>query len=314
MIVAREVTAWQSESRPLCAAVGFFDGVHRGHRQVIAETIAESKVLGGHAWVLTFEPHPLKVLNPAIAPRLITGLTHKLRLLEALGVDGGIVIPFTRELAALSPEQFVELVAGNTPGGSVFFVGQNWRFGKERSGDATRFARLAGERGCLAMIARSVLEEEDMVSSTRVRESIARGDLTGAARLLGREFSVEGTVVKGAARGRELGYPTANIDTECEALPPYGIYAARVRIDETLHDAVLSYGVRPTFERDADSAAIIEVHLLDHARDLYGERVEVFFLDRIREERAFDNVEALKAEMARDLEAARALLATENAP
>ena len=308
MIVQRELSAWQNESAALSAAVGFFDGVHLGHAKVISEAIADAKAQGGNAWVLTFDPHPLKIVKPAIAPRLITGLSQKQRLLEGLGVKGCMVLPFTAELAATLPEAFARLVACNAPHASSFFVGENWRFGKDRAGDSEMFSQLADAQGCRVTIMTSVCDQELAISSTRVRAAIEAGDLDSVSGMLGRCYSIEGCVVPGSGRGRELGYPTANIATESEALPPFGIYAVFARIGDEVHDAVLSFGTRPTFEPDSNAAPVIEVHIIDHREDLYGKHMEVFFLTRIREERAFDTVDALIAEIARDVSAAAAFL------
>jgi len=308
MIVQRELSAWQNENAPLSAAMGFFDGVHLGHASVIGECMSHASAISGNGWVLTFDPHPLKVLKPALAPRMITGLRHKQRLFRELGVHGCMVLPFTQALAAMPPDQFVERVAGSAPPGSTFFVGGNWRFGKDRSGDAELFARLAGEKGCHVTIAVEAMDQDAMISSTRVRAAIESGDLDAASAMLGRPYSVEGSVVRGAARGRELGYPTANSATDSEALPPQGIYAAFAKVGDRVHDAVLSFGTRPTFEHDSEGAPVIEVHLLDHSQDLYDLEMEIFFVSRIRDERAFENTEALTAEMGRDLDAARRIL------
>ncbi len=309
MKVSHELKHWQKTRRPLCLAIGFFDGVHRGHARVIRETIRRARACGGEAWALTFDPHPARVLHPATAPRLLTALPHKLRWLASLGLDGCLVLPFTRQLSQRPPQNFLEHLLGSAPTLTHVLVGPNWRFGKNRAGTTATLSRFARTHGFHATSVPPARHGGQPISSTRIRNAIAAGDLTAATAMLGRPFSILGPVVRGARIGHTLGYPTANVPPASEVLPPYGIYAARALIGQAVHDGVVSYGVRPTIDKTPGAPALIELHLFDFNANLYGHEIEIFFVRRLRDERTFASLNALRGQIARDVVASRRILA-----
>ena len=305
-----------------------FDGVHRGHRALLAELTGWAREAGVDPVVVTFDVHPRTVLQEGQGPTLITTLEHRLGLLAREGVRGVVVLPFDRAMAAWSPEEFVERVFVRALGASRVLVGKNHRFGRARQGDFGLLQQLGARHG---FEAREVELEvhDDVISSTAIRTRLAEGDLAGARELLGRPVSVLGRVVEGDQRGRTLGFPTANLDLSGAARPPRGVYAAWARItDDPLRldgpepplPAVVNIGRRPTFHPEG-AVDLVEVHLLEppppppgaapdpHPLDLYGRWLEVTFTDRLRDERRFEGLEALVAQIQRDVAQARALLA-----
>jgi riboflavin kinase/FMN adenylyltransferase len=310
MRVVRQAAEVPREAGPVALAAGFLDGIHVGHRRVIAAAQARARAVGGQAWVLSFDPHPLRVLRPATAPPLITPLPMKLRILEGLGVDGCLLREFTPEFARLEPEQFVAELAGQLPGLAGIAVGAGWRFGHRGAGDAALLSRLAARHGFAVDLVPPVEADGAPVSSTRVRQAVAAGDMAAAAGLLGRWFSVEGTVEPGRRVGRELGFPTANVDALRELHPPPGVYAVHVTHGRGRGGGAAYIGSRPTY--GAGGHAVLEVFLFDFEGDLYGQEIEVAFLARLRGDEAFPDVAALRAQIARDVDRARALVADDS--
>lgn len=292
-------------------AVGNFDGVHVGHQGLIRAAVAEARKLdSGTAVVLTFDPHPARVLSPGRAPLALMTVEQKAEVLGGLGVDLLAVLPFTAELAHRRAEEFVRDVLGQALGARVVVVGESFRFGHRRAGDVTTLEGLGQELGFRVLAHPAVVLEGAAVSSSRVRESLARGDVVAARRLLGRPFLVDGTVVKGVGRGRTLGIPTANLRLMNETLPGGGVYACRCRGAGATGggpwDAVVNVGRRPTF---GAGETTLEAHLLSFSGDLYGCTLRVEFLERLRDERAFPGPEALVAQIHEDVARARAVLA-----
>jgi riboflavin kinase/FMN adenylyltransferase len=278
-------------------AVGTFDGVHLGHRRVISDALAWAREHGLVAAVVTFDPHPLQVLSPKDAPPLLTSTDVKADLVRGLGVDELVVIPFTPEFSRLDAERFCADVLAGALSARRVSVGENFRFGHEARGDATLLRRQSAFEASVVPL---VEAEGGPVSSSRIRELVEGGDVAAARALLGDPFQLEGVVVEGDRRGRELGIPTANLLPSPElVVPGAGIYAGLARGVP----AAISVGVRPTFE--ADGKLLVEAHLLDFEGDLYGEALRVAFLDRIRDEESFDTPEALVEQMRRDVERTR---------
>ncbi len=298
MHVSRDIKDLSAEQKPVCLAAGFFDGLHRGHLRVVEAAVTRARAQKGVSWLLTFDPHPALVLRPADAPDLLMPIDQKLAYLERLGLDGCLLMPFTDALAQEEPEAFVSMLARRVPALAHISVGRNWRFGRQRRGDTRLLARMGRQLGFTVSVARSAIYRGEPISSSRIRSQLKEGALAPAARMLGRPPGLWGHVVPGNRIGRELGYPTANIAVQNAALPPFGIYAVRARIDGILHDGVLSYGVRPTIAEGAEP--VFELHLFDFSRDLYGDVVEVFLLDYIREEQAFKTLDALRDQIAKD--------------
>jgi len=281
-----------AEPRPRRVAIGTFDGVHLGHRAVIDDADT----------VLTFEPHPLEVLHPAAAPKLIMPFEVKRDVIEGLGVQEIVVIPFDRDFSQRSAEQFISDVLLAKLGAEQVSVGENFRFGAKAQGDP---AMLAGREEFSTRVVPLVEVDGETVSSTRIRALVAAGDVQGARRCLGAPAMVEGEVVKGDQRGRELGFPTANLVPDDRLVTPgHGVYAAFANG----LPAAVNIGVRPTFE--SGRGVLIETYILDHDEDLYGRTLRVAFLDRLRGEKRFASVEELISQMHRDVEAARDLCAS----
>ena len=287
-------------------SVGVFDGVHRGHAAVVGAAVDAARELDTRAVVATFDPHPVEVLRPGVrVPRLAT-LDRRLELLGELGVDAVLVLPFTTELAELGPEEFVDAVLVTALRARGVVVGGDFRFGHRASGDVPLLERLGEAKG-FEVRAVAPVGDADRWSSTRAREALAAGLVADAERILGRPHRLEGTVVRGEQRGRELGYPTANIATPEELLVPAdGVYAGWLRLGSQALPAAASIGTNPTFD---GSARTVEAYVLDRDDlDLYGARVGLDLVARLRGMERFAGVPELKAAMARDVEQARFLL------
>ena len=311
MLVVRSADAIPPGSRGCSIAWGMFDGVHLGHQHVLRLALTEARVRGGKAVALTFDPHPQSVVCPEKAPRLLQPLSQRLRDLAAVGIDVALVLEFTPELSRVPGQEFVERLLATAPGVHSLSVGEGFQFGAQRSGDIGLLRRMGLERGFAVHVAQPVSLGGEVVSSSRIRQSLREGDLEHVSELLGRPYAVSGTVVRGDQLGRTLGFPTANLAVQGLELPPQGVYAARVRI---LSDtpgaavpAVLNWGIRPTLERPAGEGRF-EVHLLGHEGDLYGRELEVTFVGFLRAESRFDSVDALRSQIGRDCIAARNIL------
>jgi riboflavin kinase/FMN adenylyltransferase len=289
--------------------VGTFDGVHRGHQAVLSKLISEARAQARTSVVVTFDPHPLRVVRPDAAPRLLCTTSEKESLLHASGVDEIAIVPFTQALAGYTPREFVEHILLRHFGLAHLVIGYDHGFGKDRSGDASTLQSIGKELGYGVTVVPHTDLDARPISSTRIRLLLSDGDVVDAARALGRPYAIEGTVVTGDRRGRELGFPTANLaGIEAEKLlPAEGIYAVQVQIDaeRAQRPAVLHLGARPTFP---GARPTIEAFLLDFDADLYGRALRVHFLARIRGIRSFDSADALIAVMKDDVAAARAVL------
>ncbi|HEY1716503.1 MAG TPA: bifunctional riboflavin kinase/FAD synthetase [Solirubrobacteraceae bacterium] len=276
-----------AEARPRRVAVGEFDGVHLGHREVIA----------GNDTVLTFEPHPLAVVRPEAAPKLLTSLDAKAELIGSLGVQELVLIPFDAQFALQTPQEFIDHVLVERLCATHVSVGENFRFGHGAAGDTDM---LAADPRFATRVVRLVEVDGEIVSSSHIRGLVSAGDVERAARFLGAPFQMRGEVVTGDRRGRELGFPTANIVPDEELIcPGHGVYAARA----DGRCAAVSVGVRPTF--GTGRAVLVEAFILDFDGDLYGQKLRVDFLARLRGERRFDAVEALVEQMRLDVEQTR---------
>jgi riboflavin kinase/FMN adenylyltransferase len=297
--------------------IGFFDGVHLGHQVVIGEVRRLAAELGAQSAVITFDPHPATVVRPESAPHLLTDLDQRLELLAATGVDRTLVLPFDEARSKESAEDFVEGVLVGCLGARAVVVGGDFHFGHQRRGDVELLRRMGEQHGFEVdgiELHASGASAARVVSSTAIRSALDEGDVVAAARMLGRPHEVRGVVTHGDERGRELGFPTANVAVpEDMALPAEGVYAARyVRPDGSVHPAAVSLGRRPQFYEEG-GLLLLEAHLLDAAPahdwvDLYGERSAVQFIERIRGQARFDSVDELVTQMALDVaEAARIL-------
>ncbi len=315
MITTSNLKDLQSRQKPIVLAAGFFDGVHIGHQSVIGHAIQSARAINGEAWVMTFAPHPMKVLKPEMAPLMVTAHEHKLALIEAHGADGTITLPFTRDLAATAPEEFANWLFHCAPTLNQVVVGENWRFGARAAGTPALLAEFGRDAGVSVQTMPPILYQNNPVSSTRVREAIQHGNLETAKAMLGRPPGVLGTVIHGRAVGRTLGYPSANLDPHNEALPPQAIYAVEARINDQFHAGALSYGTRPTFDgHDPAIRPVIELHLIDFDGTLYGKNIETFLLKKLRDQWHFDSIEALKKQIAEDVLQTRTIIASHGLP
>ncbi len=301
----RGVTGAPSGWGRCVVTIGVFDGVHRGHQQIVGRAVAKARALGVPSVVLTFDPHPSEVVRPGSHPPMLTGQRYRADLLEQLGVDVVCVLPFTREFSRLSPEGFVHEVLVEHLHASAVVVGENFHYGARAAGDIASLS-ASGRRFGFSVEGVELLGSADTTwSSTYVRSCVLAGEVEQAALALGREHRVEGVVVRGDRRGRELGYPTANLQPlPWSAVPADGVYAGRlVRGAEQL-PAAISIGTNPTFE---GLERRVEAFVLDWSGDLYGEQVGLAFTARLRETLRFDGVEALVEQMARDVARTREL-------
>jgi riboflavin kinase/FMN adenylyltransferase len=279
--------------------VGSFDGVHVGHQAIVRALVGRARATGLPAVVVTFEPHPLRVLRPASAPLLLTEGSEKAARLAALGVDRLHVIAFTPEFARLEASAFVRDVLVGGLLCRELVVGEDHRFGRARAGGMSELHVLAGQLGLGLEVVPRVEVEGAAASSTRTRRAVADGDLALAARLLGRPYAVFAPVARGAGRGVGLGVPTVNLPVTAEKqMPPVGIYACRAEVDGRSHPAAVHWGPRPTF---GERQPVLEAHLLDFAGDLYGSWVEILFLERLRDVVRFDDADELASAMREDL-------------
>jgi riboflavin kinase / FMN adenylyltransferase len=291
--------------------VGNFDGVHRGHQALVAAARESARSRGGTTVVLTFDPHPSHVLSPHRAPEALLTVGQKAEILAALGVDRLAVLPFTRALAEKTAEDFARDVLQHCLGARSVIVGENFRFGRHRQGDAAHLAQLGRSMGFSVEPVGAVLHDGAPISSTRIRAAVARGEIEAANALLGRAYFLDGRVRHGEGRGRTLGFPTANLELLNEAVPGGGVYACRVRVEPSatspLRPAVVNVGRRPTF---GGGDMIVEVHLLDFQADLYDRVLRVLFVGKLRDEQKFADVDALKRQIAQDAAEARRILGT----
>lgn len=289
--------------------IGNFDGVHVGHQALLAEVRRRARDLGGPAVAYTFDPHPLRVLDPSICPPSLTDFEQKTELIAALGVDVLVRARFDREYAARPPEWFAGEVLGRALGAAEIWAGPDFAFGQGRRGNAA-FLRAQGERwGYTVASLPAFVVDGDRVSSTRVREAVRAKDFAGAGRLLGRPYALHGPVAHGFSRGRDLGFPTANCVPREECIPPAGVYAAWAEVEGLRHPAAVNVGTNPTFAQPgAPPLLTVEAHLLDGPRDLYGRQIRIVFVEAIRGEIAFSGAGALIAQIGRDVEKAKKIL------
>lgn len=286
-------------------AIGNFDGLHRGHMKIIDRVRRRAGERGGTPAAMTLDPHPPRVLRPDKAPQLLMTKAQKLEALARSGMQGVAVVRFTRELSLWDPETFVRTVLVDWLHVSEVWVGANFLFGHDRAGTFTVLRALGARYGFRAEKIDPVRYKDFVVSSTRIRRLVSEGRVDEAAALLGHHYFIDGTVARGAGRGRELGFPTANVQTDNELIPPLGVYATTATIDGVVHASIANIGLRPTFG-DADRP-VIEAHVFDLDRDLYDRPLRLSFVQRLRDERAFADADALRAQIEADVRSARRL-------
>lgn len=290
------------------ATFGVFDGLHLGHQAVIHEVVGEANSRHLLSVVLAFYPHPMAFLAPERCPPILTPRQKRLELLEELGVDIAIFVQFDAYLAQMSPSAFVQDVLADKLCARQVIVGYACQFGKNRAGNAQVLQSLGVQFNFNVTIMPPTLVKGMPVHSTRAREAVTQGELDLAAELLGRPHSIMGRIIQGDGRGRQLGYPTANIHVENQIHPPNGVYAIRAKLDGRLYGGILNMGVRPTVD---GLRYQIEAHLFEFAEEVYGKEIEIFFIKNIREERRFPDLESLVKQIGRDVKVAQGILDAE---
>jgi len=301
MNVWNSLDAFPTGREPICATIGNFDGVHLGHQAILASVIGAAKRRSGPSLLISFDPHPLAVVAPSRGPKLLQTRRQKLDTLEATGLDGILMLPFDRALAALTGEEFFGNYLAERIRFATVHVGSNFRFGRARGGDIGVLQTLGAALGFSVVAVPPVMVDGETVSSSAIRAAIEAGDVARARAFLGRPFAITGEVVHGDGRGRALGFPTANVAIDNETVPRRGVYVTETLAFGTRFPSITNVGVRPTFHGTRLS---VESHLMDLDEDLYGERVEVRFLAHLRDEAKFAGPGELADQLARDLAAA----------
>ncbi len=298
-----EVSSVQLDGGSL--AIGNFDGVHRGHAELICRLRRLAQAHGGPTIVLTFDPHPVRLLRPQQAPPPLTWTNRKADLLAELGVDFLLAYPTDPELLQLSPDDFFRTIIVDRLRISAMVEGPNFRFGRDRTGDISQLKELCKQFDISLEIVRPIESDESLISSSRIRTTIAAGDVDTARTMLTQPYRLRGTVTHGAARGGRIGFPTANLEGIDTLIPAHGVYAGRAFVGGSVYAAAINIGPNPTF---GDDVAKLEAHLIDFDEDLYGKIVEVDFLKRLRDIQPFGSVDALKDQLQLDVAATRAAL------
>ena len=285
--------------------VGNFDGVHRGHQAMLRDVAKRARELGAPAVVVTFEPHPLKVLHPERAPRMIQNLRQREEAIEACGIDALLLVPFTRDFSLTPAEDFIRDLLVKRLAVREVHVGEHFMFGRERGGNMEVLRRIGEAAGFTVTGIADVADAAAAISSTRIRNALLEGDVASANALLGRAYAMDGLVAKGDRLGGKIGFPTMNLKSDNELYPKDGVYFTSVRVESfgRTFASVTNVGRRPTVYEDF--ATTIESYLLDFSSDVYGERVRVSFFDRVRDERKFPSLPDLTAQIERDVEATR---------
>ena len=306
MKVIRHLDDLPNELRAGALTIGNFDGVHRGHARLVERLIAHARRVGGPSVVFTFDPHPVRLLRPEAAPPPLTWTDRKAELLAALGVDCMIAYPTDEELLALGPDEFFHQIIHDALYARAIVEGPNFFFGRGRQGNIERLEQLTRAAGVELEIVEPIEIDGAIVSSSRVRELIAKGDVDAARTLLTEPYRIRGMVTHGAARGAKLGFPTANIDAIDTLLPAVGVYAGVAHVGRDRWPTAVNIGPNPTF---GEHAVKVEAHLLGFGRSLYGDPLEIDFLSRLRDVHPFESIEALKTQLQKDIAATQQIYA-----
>ena len=308
MEILRSIPELSHLPGPLCLAIGVFDGVHLGHQAVISTSAEHARVSNGTPVVVTFDPHPEKILRPEKAPHLLTATPHKIALIRTLGVRHLLIITFDRQFAATEPEDFVQWLVQHSKPLREICVGHEWSFGKNRRGNLELLTKLGAKFYFNVVGFPPVTVNGEIVSSTAIRRAVETGDFKKAAAMLGREYTILGTVVHGDDLGKKIGFPTANLSAHSEQFPPNGVYFAEVILEGERLPGVVNLGLRPTMS-SGKSDRVLEIHLLDFERNIYGKDLQLRFVRYLRPEKKFENVDALVRQIERDVQQARKLAA-----
>jgi riboflavin kinase/FMN adenylyltransferase len=306
MILITDLNSVKTPFTKSVVTLGNFDGLHLGHQELLKMVIGRAKETGAVSLVVTFRPHPLKILAPEKCPPLISIYEEKIRLFERLGIDVLVKIPFTRDFSVMPPEAFVRDILCGILGAKEIFVGYNYRFGRGREGNVGTLKELGRKLGFTVREVEQVSLDGEVISSTKIRTLLRDGDVEHASRLLGRPYAITGIVVKGDGRGKGLGFPTANIAPKHEIIPANGVYAVGLYVRDKFYDGIANIGLRPTFRK---KNLTIEAHVFDFNEDIYGEEISLYFIGRMRGEKKFRNGEELINQIRSDIESAKAMLA-----
>lgn len=290
--------------------IGVFDGVHIGHKAIIKKVAMRAKMIGLKSVVVTFDPHPLKILRPRYFVPSLISLKHRVKLIKALGIDNVLVMKFSKKIASMPPEKFVNDIIIGRLNAKEIFVGEDFCFGKGAKGHADVLKAIGQMKGLKVNIIQHVKKEHVIVSSSLIRRLVVNGQIDKVSRFLGRQYSILGTVVSGSKLARLLGYPTANINPHHEAIPPGGVYAVKVRFKKKLFKGIVNIGVRPTFyDHGRDEEPSIEAHIFDFGYRIYGKDLEILFGKKLRNEKKFKTIDSLVEQIKKDERIARRCLA-----
>jgi len=303
MEILRSIPELSRLPGPLFLAIGVLDGVHLGHQAVISTSAGHAQAVHGTPVVVTFDPHPEKILRPDKAPHLITATPHKVALIRTLGVQHLLIISFDKNFAATEPEDFVQQLVQHSKPLREICVGHEWSFGRNRRGNLELLKKLGAQFHFNVVGIPPVAVNGEIVSSTTIRRALEAGDLEKAATMLGRDYTILGTVVHGDDLGKKIGFPTANLSAHSEQFPPNGVYFAEAKLDDVVFPGVVNLGYRPTMS-SGSSNRTLEVYLLNFDRDIYGKDLELRFLRYLRPEKKFENVDALVEQIERDVQQA----------
>lgn len=306
MHVFRGIESVQRKLKNPAITIGNFDGVHKGHQALFARVKQLAEELNGDSVVVTFDPHPLEVLFPQKAPSFITSHRHKLDLIASCGIDATIVIPFDHKFAQMSAREFVAALLVEKIGARAIVVGHDYRFGHGREGNIAFLKQLGEQYGFKVETVTGLMVNDTVVSSTAIRQMIASGKIKDANKLLGRFFEVSGTVIPGRKRGVSLGFPTANIRMPAITSPRTGVYVVEAEVDGKTYGGAANLGYNPTF---GDTDLSLEAHLFDFDQDIYGKPITIRFIDRLRDERRFSGPDELAAQIKKDVDTAKKILA-----
>jgi len=288
--------------------IGNFDGVHKGHLALFDKVMERARAINGQSVVMTFDPHPMKVMNPGNGPLLITPIEQRLELISNAGIDVIICLAFTLEFASMSAEDFVQDILADRLGVREIVVGYDYTFGHKRQGDVSLLREMGDKLGFRVHLTDPIHLDDAVVSSTSIRKLVQQGNLADAKKFLGRDYQICGTVVKGKDRGGKLlGFPTANLKPVDELIPKRGVYAVTVRVDDKIYCGVANIGYNPTF---GDGALSVETHVLDFSENIVGKTIKVKFIQRLRNEKTFSDVKELSDRITQDIEQARKLMQT----
>lgn len=289
--------------KPTALTLGVFDGLHLGHQRIMQTVVERAKATGAHATAITFDPHPRAVLHPESAPPLLQTLDQRLANFEILGIEQAIVVKFDREFAGQPADDFLSNIIHDRLHAKEVYLGKGFAFGKDRGGNISLLREMGEKLGFVADEVDEVQIRGQRISSSAIRKLLSEGCVNLARRMLGRPYGVEGVIIRGNRRGHTIGFPTANLKPHNRVIPRYGVYATATLIDGTWRKSITNIGVRPTFENDAEPS--IESYIFDYDGDLYGDVLRVRFLHRIRDERKFNGIDELKAQIEKDSRRAR---------